>query len=708
MENLENNEPFDDENESLSFNTDDEDDDFLCDEYTPTNKAAETIEPIQKVDIDQNKSLIHFRESLQIENQTNKSTIKQINNNSNGENRLSMNKMMDKPQNSSTSLTNQNANEFKINQSNTIKENSGSPIKENSNQSNISFPSLSPSQRQDNMVNISGFNFQDDQPRVNFELPGIPKIGDNASRAINDNSLKSKQPGQVKVTISPKLVNIEKSLPPLNANSQSQPIVTKSQLNHTALPLPNLQSSNNQVGSENLFQNHIPNITRPIISNANGQVLLQSNNNLSNAPEVKLKPPPVPLAPNLENHHVISDKFQDQNNINNSNSNNPQNQVPYNPQIPGQSQIPQQQIISEQPPIPSFPPFQAVPSNPDPSLYQSPQKYPLPMPNFLSPSQPNTLSSIDKVKLSFSAAIDMSFSNLRRSLNSEISSAIRTQNRSNYNIDVDSFCESLNSELTTALSFNISQTEASQRPLIVSINSAIDREIKPMTQSLSISHERMKEIKKNNQDSLKNLLNQIAIVQHTFKIYSEGIVRELEREQINESTQKELEASSLKEKAIRLKQLKLSRIELESKLTQQNTAQEGIKSSLSQLKLQRSNLKKSEKKRNDINYQKVMRKLKDIQNDIEDSDFNMINDEIDNILALLSEDGTKMRNDIVDMDVYNRRLYLSKVQEQYYSYIPQFLSSPRRSNFKNFRNDVNQTIDNIRKKREKLMERSFV
>ena len=63
---IENDDQF--ENDDFSgFNSGDIDADFLADEYAPKDNNKETIEPIQKVERnEQNKSLLNFGSSLQI------------------------------------------------------------------------------------------------------------------------------------------------------------------------------------------------------------------------------------------------------------------------------------------------------------------------------------------------------------------------------------------------------------------------------------------------------------------------------------------------------------------------------------------------------------------------------------------------------------------------------------------------------------------
>ncbi|OHT02657.1 hypothetical protein TRFO_30195 [Tritrichomonas foetus] len=853
MENLENQDQYDDDNISLDFNTDDEDDDFLIDEYTPKHND-ETIEPIQKIDLEQNKSLLSFKASLQNDDNQHISPVQQImkgfaptpmTKNGNTEekssigSRLLVKKTIDKAQDTSTMKFNLNNNShFPEPQKNNIspigKVTLGSPNQDPSNQSDISFPSLPsfspPVQTQTNANN--GFRFLGgNQPNQNqtpnqmnflkanenqksppnqisnnshFNVPGIPLLNDEKKSASPRETITpvTIKPASSKISVKTSLIDKTSKLlnsNPMNAgnvpNPQNGGPVVSFQLGNKQLIT---QKTQNQEPSYNTTLN-IPhtqqNSTKPSI------VIPNDINNPSN--QVKIITTKIHNSdeiPNVNINDIPKPQFDDIGSINQAQQQNNQEAPNYqqsqpqqkSPQPQQQTLQPQQQTIQPQqqihPQIQQLPPQQQqqqqqlrppqhVPALQQPSFqgqfsYQPqpvfPQQSPIStqnspvnmtqpvtpsihqMPNITSPiqyqpmqmnmhqspyqtpynySQPSYYapSICERVHISFMSTIDQSFSNLRRAMSSELSAAIRSQNRSAYNFDVDAFCNTLNAELAGVISFQLPQNDiVYNQALSRSLTNAIDNEINTISQSLEKSIERNKEINHKNQEMLHNLLSQLEALRISYKATGDGIVRELEREQLIISSLKDNDDLLLKEKTNKLRDLKLSTIDLESKLSQQHAYHDGIVNSFEKLLSQKKETKRHKIPNNNSKLKKVIYEMNDVNQEIKEYNYENVFQELDGIHKLLTFDQNSMRNELYEVEVAYRKLcqqvttdvngfaQQQSIQKQHQRQNQVFSQavSPRRYNENKKQNskmtDVNQKIDQYRQKRENLMRKSFV
>lgn len=798
----------DDNFDDISFNSSDAGDEFLSGENIPRDSNNETIEPIQKNPSvsNQNKSLLNFNASLQkgevdqnskTQNQLNSIALpkSQVSPNQNNLNaglkskiqhpnsqfgspiggtdksglgsgsRLLMKKTIDKAQDTSK-ITNEsisgNTSPTTINKSQpTLISPTQSPTsQDNLSQSDLSFPSLpsfsppNPNQKNGGFPPMISNSIQDEPIVQHFEIPGIPSVDD--SNPNNSQGTPQKQP------ILSETTNQNLNLPPLNdvnntLQTNLKPDIAKNSPSHLP-PIPNqnqipitqtntikiIQPSNN-IKSQN--SQNAPTIIQPQI----GQIPLlnisdqnqQNNTSHSQIPQQQSDPPislnrqPPPLNPIQLNVQQSMDQIQ---------PNFTQMQIQLSPiqrnnlsDLPNESNNRIGQIPNQQTQIPLLPIQETQQSLMSQTFYNSPKS-----PTYVYQQHHPS----EKVHITFQAAMDQSFTNLRKSIMSELDSILRinrnsSQNRSmdlsssnthGYSFDVDQFCEHLNSEIINILSLVNSSNECSlpmktdeSHPNSLSISSyskkflflqtierelksSIDREIKPFLSNAKMVNEKLQEKKDKNIQNMKDLIQEIESLRLSCKSFGEEIVFQLEKEAMNQESNRDLEIAKNNTHIRKLKEMKLQTVDIQSKLSQLNQERHRIFEGLRQLKQQRiqfnsrSNIQDDFDSFNDSNNKKkrkgffqsrynlrVLNEINEIGEEIQSSGFGQICLIFEELKLALDKDENEMRNDIMDIKYDQFNMVQPKMNYFFYQTPHQQSLYPR---MREKESDANATFNN--------------
>ena len=279
----------------------------------------------------------------------------------------------------------------------------------------------------------------------------------------------------------------------------------------------------------------------------------------------------------------------------------------------------------------------------------------------------NQISSsvqIDRVERRLLSTFDKAASGFRRMFGCELSSIMRPNVTRSLDIDVDSFCEGLIQDINDQLQLTTPPLDVQIQSLGQRIAQAIDDETVPVISRLSATSVEDREYNSRLAECLKRVRSDIETLKSDFRSGSEGLILCLESERDFTIAGHERDKSHDGDLERRLRQLKYTRSELETKATHQKSESDSLYRGLKSLESRRRDfleetlfgfsLSSSTSASRSTN--RILSEIKETRREIASCDDSDVFSSLESVLSDLSSDTELCRRELMECEVLSRRL----------------------------------------------------
>ena len=282
------------------------------------------------------------------------------------------------------------------------------------------------------------------------------------------------------------------------------------------------------------------------------------------------------------------------------------------------------------------------------------------------------VSQTEKIVNSFTHTFDQSVAELKKSLIKELNSTYLINSAIDNNIssfaDINSFLDSLNTDLINTLSFNqlydtenFNYTNISLRNLATNMNIALDQQLKPIITGINASSVILKQIQNEKQQSLLNLKKSIDRLRNDFKRHYSIFFKSLHDEAsyiTNKNQQSLIIQNKIKK---RIYNFKTTKKELESTLNNLKDERQIIERNLTRINEKRLKLIENNSPWciYETKCKKLIQKIDELYNEFKDQSlFDNLYNELANAEIILNQEENSLRNEILEQKLY-QKLYNS-------------------------------------------------
>ena len=333
----------------------------------------------------------------------------------------------------------------------------------------------------------------------------------------------------------------------------------------------------------------------------------------------------------------------------------------------------------------------------------------------------NPQSSTFSVEKRFSNSLTESMNSFKRKFNTEFSALFRNTSLTNQPlIEVNEFTDSLKAEIESIITTPINPIDINSNGIQRKIGTAIDEQTRPFTTLLADADQKISQATEHHLSELRQLQEELDTLKNVFKNSTEGVLRELERENHASAAIRDAEQGKASELERRASQLQYKSVELETKANHQNSEKEILERSIKAFEQKRREWEEEELPmiydEGGALRARILQELSELKREIGKETFESLNQAIDDGLTSLREEAEGMRNELMSLEMSTRWI-ANQSQEmsirtprrtpQRVQMSPQMSPqiTPQRSIQRRINvNHAQETMDEIRRKRNSMIQ----
>ena len=335
---------------------------------------------------------------------------------------------------------------------------------------------------------------------------------------------------------------------------------------------------------------------------------------------------------------------------------------------------------------------QQTPQFPQQTIQESPQQA------FQTPQPQIQKNQQYPIEIGFSASLDRSLANFKRSFTNDFSSLIRQNQKQNTTLfEVDDFMDQLNSDVISLIETPVNPIDLNTQSISRKISLAIDEHTKPVSAALAEADARNSVASEHHISELKQLQEEIDSLRSLFKSCSDNLLRELDRERQNSSQERDVELNKKMEVDQRMRTLRLKKIELDTKIKNQQIEKDSIERSVKSFEQKRKDweeniLPKMLDETGAIK-SRILQELNSLRSEITQESFDDLNNTINEGINMIREEGDNLRNELIDLEMVSRWLSSKPKTQVVHS------RSPKRLKKSSVLDQTQEKLNRIRKQR---------